>query len=633
MGRRKIEIEPITDERNRTVTFIKRKAGLFKKAHELAVLCQVDVTLIILGHNNTFYEFSSVDTSDLLDHYQNDKSLLHDIRDPSFYGKNFTKKNCIHNHNHNHDRNHTTTTTTTTTATTTSTTTAGATSTTEHRSKRSLHLLTNSHSNPNHLNKKFRIGLNNTSHSTTNTSSIANKTSLSNIIDSNSSSASKDAKLLSPLDSTSNSNLSSMSTSTSSNAQKKLSSRPILRVQIPHSNITKSTNSIKNEFSEINSNIYGNTSPQNYRVLSPDITNINNQNINLSTKQSSILKNKDSNSSTLLNNNQINTNNMATSASKMSNSSTAFSFSNGLPPLSAMSPYIATPLQNSNFHPPLVQTTTNNVATTTSSKTATSTNTKNGTNKFGLKLNINKINSSQRYPQQNIPNKTPSSIYSLASTPNSSTNNGNASNINTNNNTNNNNNNNSSFLSGSLPSKYINDLMIPSPTVFSNWNLNLGTQNTGTKFIAPPNPICPTNNTNTTNTSTSNSNISTTNSTTVNNNGNNNRSNSINDVSSSSSSSLVLAAQGYDPNNGNTGLTPYIGIGQTPLTNRFFNFSTSDINSPDTQIRKNEPLTSSTTPTTITAASTTTTTNIPNDANNIKTEGTDTPILDKDNTK
>ena len=31
MGRRKIEIEPLTDDRNRTVTFVKRKAGLFKK--------------------------------------------------------------------------------------------------------------------------------------------------------------------------------------------------------------------------------------------------------------------------------------------------------------------------------------------------------------------------------------------------------------------------------------------------------------------------------------------------------------------------------------------------------------------------------------------------------------------------
>ncbi|CAI4053314.1 Rlm1p SKDI_16G1860 [Saccharomyces kudriavzevii IFO 1802] len=86
MGRRKIEIQRISDDRNRAVTFIKRKAGLFKKAHELSVLCQVDIAVIILGSNNTFYEFSSVDTNDLIDHYQNDKNLLHEVKDPSDYG-------------------------------------------------------------------------------------------------------------------------------------------------------------------------------------------------------------------------------------------------------------------------------------------------------------------------------------------------------------------------------------------------------------------------------------------------------------------------------------------------------------------------------------------------------------------
>lgn len=70
MGRRKIEIEPLTDERNRTVTFVKRKAGLFKKAHELAVLCQVDLAVIIVGNNNKIFEFSTVDTADLIKNYQ-----------------------------------------------------------------------------------------------------------------------------------------------------------------------------------------------------------------------------------------------------------------------------------------------------------------------------------------------------------------------------------------------------------------------------------------------------------------------------------------------------------------------------------------------------------------------------------
>ncbi|QHS71743.1 Smp1p [Saccharomyces paradoxus] len=91
MGRRKIEIEPIKDDRNRTVTFIKRKAGLFKKAHELSVLCQVDIAVIILGSNNTFYEYSSVDMSNLLTVHQNNIDLPHNIIEPSDYG-DYVKK-------------------------------------------------------------------------------------------------------------------------------------------------------------------------------------------------------------------------------------------------------------------------------------------------------------------------------------------------------------------------------------------------------------------------------------------------------------------------------------------------------------------------------------------------------------
>lgn len=93
MGRRKIEIQPIREERNRTVTFIKRKAGLFKKAHELAVLCQVDVSVLILGSNNTFYEFSSVDMKEMVEYYQRD-DLAHDVKGPSDFG-DYDKKSHI----------------------------------------------------------------------------------------------------------------------------------------------------------------------------------------------------------------------------------------------------------------------------------------------------------------------------------------------------------------------------------------------------------------------------------------------------------------------------------------------------------------------------------------------------------
>lgn len=51
-------------------TFLKRKGGLFKKAHELAVLCSVDVAVIIFGHNKKLYEFSSCDMRETLGRYQ-----------------------------------------------------------------------------------------------------------------------------------------------------------------------------------------------------------------------------------------------------------------------------------------------------------------------------------------------------------------------------------------------------------------------------------------------------------------------------------------------------------------------------------------------------------------------------------
>ncbi|KAJ6460481.1 hypothetical protein C8R47DRAFT_993989 [Mycena vitilis] len=69
MGRRKIEIQPITHERNRSVTFLKRKNGLFKKAYELGVLCSVDVAVIIFGapgHNSKLYQYCSGDIANII---------------------------------------------------------------------------------------------------------------------------------------------------------------------------------------------------------------------------------------------------------------------------------------------------------------------------------------------------------------------------------------------------------------------------------------------------------------------------------------------------------------------------------------------------------------------------------------
>lgn len=84
MGRRKIKIQPLKDDRNRTVTFVKRKAGLFKKAYELAVLCQVDLAVIIVGNNNKVYEFLLVDTKPLLECYH--ARVPHELKLPENYG-------------------------------------------------------------------------------------------------------------------------------------------------------------------------------------------------------------------------------------------------------------------------------------------------------------------------------------------------------------------------------------------------------------------------------------------------------------------------------------------------------------------------------------------------------------------
>ncbi|KAL0959417.1 hypothetical protein HGRIS_014663 [Hohenbuehelia grisea] len=95
MGRRKIEIQPITHERNRSVTFLKRKNGLFKKAYELGVLCSVDVAVIIFeerpGHHLKLYQYCSTDINDIVQRhvrYDGEK----DTRGPSDFSGNIVSK-------------------------------------------------------------------------------------------------------------------------------------------------------------------------------------------------------------------------------------------------------------------------------------------------------------------------------------------------------------------------------------------------------------------------------------------------------------------------------------------------------------------------------------------------------------
>ncbi|GAB1298408.1 Myocyte-specific enhancer factor 2C [Apodemus speciosus] len=54
------------DERNRQVTFTKRKFGLMKKAYELSVLCDCEIALIIFNSTNKLFQYASTDMDKVL---------------------------------------------------------------------------------------------------------------------------------------------------------------------------------------------------------------------------------------------------------------------------------------------------------------------------------------------------------------------------------------------------------------------------------------------------------------------------------------------------------------------------------------------------------------------------------------
>ncbi|KAL5541182.1 hypothetical protein UlMin_042655 [Ulmus minor] len=71
MGRRKLQIKRIADRHNRQVTFSKRRSGLMKKAHELSVLCDVEIALVVFSGHGRQYEFCSGESlGNALDRYQ-----------------------------------------------------------------------------------------------------------------------------------------------------------------------------------------------------------------------------------------------------------------------------------------------------------------------------------------------------------------------------------------------------------------------------------------------------------------------------------------------------------------------------------------------------------------------------------
>ncbi|XP_028959372.1 agamous-like MADS-box protein MADS3 isoform X1 [Malus domestica] len=70
MGRGRVVMERIKNNINRQVTFTKRRNGLRKKAHELSVLCDAQVAVIIYSSRGKLYEFCSTDMNKILEQYR-----------------------------------------------------------------------------------------------------------------------------------------------------------------------------------------------------------------------------------------------------------------------------------------------------------------------------------------------------------------------------------------------------------------------------------------------------------------------------------------------------------------------------------------------------------------------------------
>nr|QOC69197.1 MADS transcription factor AP3-3 [Glaucidium palmatum] len=77
MGRGKIEIKKIENATNRQVTYSKRRTGLMKKARELSILCDSEISLIMFSRTGRLSEFitSSTTQKKVYDQYQEVKGV------------------------------------------------------------------------------------------------------------------------------------------------------------------------------------------------------------------------------------------------------------------------------------------------------------------------------------------------------------------------------------------------------------------------------------------------------------------------------------------------------------------------------------------------------------------------------
>ncbi|KAJ1279694.1 hypothetical protein BS78_04G174300 [Paspalum vaginatum] len=83
MGRGKIVIRRIDNSTSRQVTFSKRRNGIFKKAKELAILCDAEVGLMIFSSTGRLYEYTSTSMKSVIDRYGKAKEEHQVVANPN----------------------------------------------------------------------------------------------------------------------------------------------------------------------------------------------------------------------------------------------------------------------------------------------------------------------------------------------------------------------------------------------------------------------------------------------------------------------------------------------------------------------------------------------------------------------
>lgn len=82
IGRQRIEIKQLEEESKKQVTFSKRRAGMFKKAAELCILCGAEIAVIAYSTHGNVFCFGHPDVETVVNRYltgntcQSSKSLI-----------------------------------------------------------------------------------------------------------------------------------------------------------------------------------------------------------------------------------------------------------------------------------------------------------------------------------------------------------------------------------------------------------------------------------------------------------------------------------------------------------------------------------------------------------------------------